>query len=45
MWKTERPGLDAQPEQIEKAEAEYLAERKRVEERAEAEIEKIRKEK
>ena len=45
MWKTERPGLEAQPEQIEKAEAEYVAERKRVEDRAEADIEKIRKEK
>src|SRR5437867_4996421 len=42
-WKGERARLFHEPEALEKAERGYVAERRRVEERAEAEVEKVRR--
>ena len=45
LWKSERSKLQFDAEALEKAEREYVAERARVEERAEARIAKIRRKK
>src|SRR5437867_1949545 len=42
LWKSERRTLAGAPDELEKAEQRYLGDRRKIEERAEAEIEKIR---
>src|SRR5207247_1017302 len=42
-WQEKRAKLLYEPEALEKAELEYVTERRRVEERAEADVEKIRR--
>src|SRR5437867_5464276 len=43
LWRSERRKFSGAPEDLEKAERRYVGERRKVEEKAEAEIEKIRR--
>jgi hypothetical protein len=43
LWSGRRREIQDDPEALEKAEQQYVADRRRVEERAESEVEKIRK--
>src|SRR5438093_8989379 len=43
LWKSKKRSPQAEPETLEKAELEYVADRKRIEEKAEREVEKIRR--
>ena len=45
LWRAKKASLAYDPETLEKAEREYAADRSRVEERTESQIEKIRREK